>query len=633
MPVLMFVIVSLASILGANTSPKEVALLGGGVAVFLTGSVVDASSGRALEGAQVYVPVASAGALTNSAGRFLVRLVDSYVGQEIEVAAELIGYASQRITLRLSEGEHVLEFRMEQTALRLDELVVTEAREQSADAARRAVSPTPAPIMLRAAPHVGVTHNTEAYAHIEESGFRPVATAPLSTFSIDVDRASYANVRRFIEDGQRPPLDAVRIEELINYFPYGGARPVGDARFAVTTEVTRAPWAPTHQLVRIGVRGQSIPMRDLPASNLVFLIDVSGSMSPENKLPLLQRSLRLLVDQLRPQDRVAIVVYAGAAGLVLPSTAGYRKQRIVAALDRLRAGGSTAGGAGLHLAYRVAQENFIEGGNNRVILATDGDFNVGASSDGDMVRLIEEKRAQGAFLTVLGFGRGNLKDSKMEQLADHGNGNFAYIDSELEAKKVLVSEMSGTLFTIAKDVKIQVEFNPARVAEYRLIGYENRLLADEDFNDDTKDAGELGAGHTVTALYEVVTTEAFGARPSVDPLRFQSSTPTATSDSEELMYVKLRYKEPDGEQSRLVEMPVFSWDEVDVASSDLRFASAVAAWGMILRDSEYTKDFRLSEVLALAGSALGEDAGGYRADFLRLVERTRVLELTATRRD
>ncbi len=617
MPVLMFVIVSLASILGANTSPKEVALLGGGVAGFLTGSVVDASSGRALEGAQVYVPVASAGALTNSAGRCLVRLDDSYVGQEIEVTAELIGYESQRITLRLSEGEHVLEFRME----------------QSADAARHAVSPTPAPIMLRAAPHGGVTHNTEAYAHIEESGFRPVATAPLSTFSIDVDRASYANVRRFIEDGQRPPLDAVRIEELINYFPYGGGRPVGDARFAVTTEVTRAPWAPTHQLVRIGVRGQSIPMRDLPASNLVFLIDVSGSMSPENKLPLLQRSLRLLVDQLRPQDRVAIVVYAGAAGLVLPSTAGYRKQRIVAALDRLRAGGSTAGGAGLHLAYRVARENFIEGGNNRVILATDGDFNVGASSDGDMVRLIEEKREQGAFLTVLGFGRGNLKDSKMEQLADHGNGNFAYIDSELEAKKVLVSEMSGTLFTIAKDVKIQVEFNPARVAEYRLIGYENRLLADEDFNDDTRDAGELGAGHTVTALYEVVPTEAFGARPSVDPLRFQSSTPTATSDSEELMYVKLRYKEPDGEQSRLVEMPVFSWDEVDVASADLRFASAVAAWGMILRDSEYTKDFRLSEVLALAGSALGEDAGGYRAEFLRLVERTRVLELTTTRRD
>ena len=625
MPALMLVILSLASILGAHSSPKAVAPLGGGVAVFLTGSVADASSMQALAGAQVYVPVASSGALTNSGGRFMVSLDDGYVGQEVEVVAQLIGYASQRITIRLTEGGNALDFRLQAAAVELDELAVAPGREARSSTVSGGLS-------LSVASDRGVVHNTEAYAHIEESGFRPVATAPLSTFSIDVDRASYANVRRFIQEGRRPPLDAVRIEELVNYFPYGGAEPQGDEPFAVTTEVTRAPWAPDHHLVRIGVRAQSIPMDDLPASNLVFLIDVSGSMSAEDKLPLLRRSFRLLVDQLRPQDRVAIVVYAGAAGLVLPSTPGYRKQEIVAAIDRLRAGGSTAGGAGLHLAYRVAQDNFIEGGNNRVILATDGDFNVGPSSDGDMVRLIEEKREQGAFLTVLGFGQGNLKDSKMEQLADHGNGNFAYIDSELEAKKVLVSEMSGTLFTIAKDVKIQVEFNPARVAEYRLIGYENRLLADEDFNDDTKDAGELGAGHTVTALYELKPTRAEVERAPVDPLRFQSSTATETANSQELMYLKLRYKAPNGEQSQLMEVPVFAGDEVEVASSDLRFAAAVAAWGMILRDSRYTDGFELSEVLELASGALGEDVGGYRAEFLRLVERTRVMELTASRR-
>jgi Ca-activated chloride channel family protein len=370
---------------------------------------------------------------------------------------------------------------------------------------------------------------------------------------------------------------------------------------------------------------------ELPPSNLVFLLDVSGSMQPYNKLPLLKKSLRLLVNELRPEDRVAIVVYAGAAGLVLPSESGREKEKILDALESLEAGGSTAGGAGIALAYRIGTENYIEGGNNRVILATDGDFNIGASSDAEMVRLIEEKRKHGIFLTVLGFGMGNLKDSKMEALADHGNGNYAYIDNLLEARKVLVTEMGGTLVTIAKDVKIQVEFNPARVQAYRLIGYENRLLADEDFNDDAKDAGELGAGHSVTALYEVVPV---GAPPvetgSVDPLRYQRPEEDApetrrAGEEDELMFVKLRYKAPDGERSRLLELPVP--DRVENASTDLRFAASVAAFGMLLRDSEQCGDFMLADVSRLARASLGEDRHGYRAEFVRLVEATRELSL------
>ena len=477
----------------------------------------------------------------------------------------------------------------------------------------------------------------EGYAHIAENDFRLVASSPLSTFSIDVDRASYSNVRRFVEDGARPPVDAVRIEEMINYFPYEWGDVAGDHPFAVGTEVWDAPWTTDHRLVRIGLHAEEVDVADLPPANLVFLIDVSGSMDSPDKLPLLKHAFALLVGQLRDEDRVAIVVYAGAAGLVLPSTPGSRSGKILAAIEELRAGGSTAGGEGLALAYETAREHFVDGGNNRVILATDGDFNVGPSSDAEMVRLIERERGSGVFLTVLGFGTGNLQDSKMEQIADHGNGNFHYIDGLLEARKVLVEEMGGTLLTLAKDVKVQVEFNPARVAGYRLIGYENRLLDPEDFSDDTKDAGELGAGHTVTALYEVVPTGVPVPREgAVDSLRYRpegdSDPPSGFAD--ELLYVKVRYKDPDGARSRLLGEPVADRvDRVGAPSADFRFAAAVAAFGMLLRDSRHAGDYTLDDVVSLAEGALGSDSRGYRGEFIRLVEAVRDLKLLADDRE
>ena len=501
-----------------------------------------------------------------------------------------------------------------------------------------ALRPPPAPepstpVPLALAPkskRVPQPFNTESYAHIKEGGFRDVMVSPLSTFSIDVDRASYANVRRFIQAGERPPVDAVRIEELINYFPYESEEVGGEHPFVVGSEVWRAPWRKEHLLVRIGLRARSVDVEDLPPSNLVFLVDVSGSMRPANKLPLLKRALSLLVDQLRSGDRVAIVVYAGAAGVALPSTPGDQRAEILGALEQLEAGGSTAGGDGIRAAYGVARDNFIKRGNNRVVLATDGDFNVGASSDAEMVRLIEQQRKSGIFLTVLGFGTGNLKDSKMEQIADHGNGNFHYVDSLLEAKKVLVEEMGGTLLTLAKDMKLQVEFNPERVAGYRLIGYENRLLADEDFTDDTKDAGELGAGHTVTALYEVVSTGLPVPGAEVDPLRYRqqaTGTPAADDLGSELLFVKVRYKDPGGSRSRLLSHPVA--DHSPAPSDDFRFAAAVAGFGMLLRDSPHVGEYTLDDVIALAERGRRDDARGYRGEFIRLVEATRDLGLLA----
>jgi Ca-activated chloride channel family protein len=463
--------------------------------------------------------------------------------------------------------------------------------------------------------------NTESYNPIDESPFLSARANPRSTFSIDVDRASYSNVRRFITGGNLPPKDAVRIEELINYFPYAYEEPRGDEPFAVSTEVSAAPWSRAHKLVRVAIKGRSVDTEDLPPSNLVFLLDVSGSMQSPDKLPLVKSALRLLVNELRREDRVAIVVYAGAAGLVLPSTPGDRKEAILDAIEGLEAGGSTAGGAGLRLAYDVARRQRIRGGNNRVILATDGDFNVGESSDAAMVRLIEERRGDGIFLTVLGFGTGNLKDAKMEQLADKGNGNYAYVDNLLEARKVLVHEMGGTLLTIAKDVKLQVEFNPARVSAYRLIGYENRALRNEDFADDRKDAGELGAGHAVTALYEVIPVGAEDVESvrGQDPLRYQrGGRSTDAAGGAELMYVRLRYKAPDGDRSRLVEHAVL--DRVRAPSLDFTFASAVAAFGMLLRDSEHRGQATMENVIAMAERSKGRDEGGYRAEFVRLAE-------------
>lgn len=469
--------------------------------------------------------------------------------------------------------------------------------------------------------------NTESYTHIDENPFIEVSRAPLSTFSIDVDTASYSNTRRFLSDGQLPPKDAVRIEELVNYFSYDYPQPVGDAPFSVTAEVSEAPWNKAHRLVHIGLQGKKIPMEQLPPANLVFLVDVSGSMNEPNKLPLLKAALKTLVEQLSARDRVAIVVYAGSSGLALPSTTGDRKGEILAALDRLEAGGSTNGGAGIQLAYQLAQQNFIRNGSNRVILATDGDFNVGTTSEGDLVRLIEEKREGGVFLSVLGFGTGNVKDSTMEKLADKGNGNYAYIDTLAEARKVLGQQIGGTLYTIAKDVKIQVEFNPKQAAAYRLIGYENRLLRDQDFNDDRVDAGEIGAGHTVTALYEVVPYGQKFENAGVDPLKYQQPAQSSQmADSRELMNIKLRYKEPTASISKLLNIGVAdAGNTLNSASENLKFASAVAEFGMLLRASRYKADASYNDVLQLARQSTGADLQGYRTDFIKLVETARTL--------
>jgi Ca-activated chloride channel homolog len=464
-------------------------------------------------------------------------------------------------------------------------------------------------------------YNTEAYSPISENDFKNVSASPLSTLSIDVDAASYSNMRRFINNGQNPPADAVRIEEMINYFNYDYTQPKGEDPFSITTEMSDCPWNKKTKLIHIGLQGEKIETDELPASNLVFLLDVSGSMSSPNKLPLLKKSFSLLVKNLTSEDRVAIVVYAGAAGLVLESTPGNQKEKILNALNRLNAGGSTAGGAGIKLAYKIAVENFVKEGNNRVILATDGDFNIGASSDGEMTRLIEKKRESGVFLTCLGFGMGNYKDSKMETLADKGNGNYAYIDNILEAKKVLVTEMGATMHTIAKDVKIQIEFNPNKISSYKLIGYENRLLNDEDFNDDTKDAGELGSGHTVTALYEVILKGGEGDIPSVDPLRYQKNEIANTSDSEEILTVKFRYKKPQGSKSKLI-VKHLNNKTVSLAksSNNFRFSAAVAEFGLLLRNSKHKAKASFTQVIKLAKNSKGKDENGYRSEFIRLVE-------------
>jgi len=474
----------------------------------------------------------------------------------------------------------------------------------------------------------------EQYDRIEDNPFLAVASNPRSTFSVDVDAASYGNVRRFLLQGQRPPADAVRIEELVNYFPYALPAPRGEDPIAITTEVAPAPWRPEHRLVRVALKARPIDVAELPPSNLVFLIDVSGSMNEPNKLPLVKRALRLLVDQLRPQDRIAIVVYAGSAGLVLPSTPGDEKARIAEAIDRLEAGGSTAGGEGLALAYRVARERRVPNGTNRVILATDGDFNVGPSSDAEMERLVEAKRAEGTYLTVLGFGTGNYQDAKMEKLAKQGNGNYAYVDDLGEARKVLVHELGATLHTVADDVKLQVEFNPAAVRGYRLIGYEDRLLRDEDFADDRKDAGDVGAGHAVTALYEVVPAGVTGTVTlrGVDPLRYGAAPAPHASARAELLYVQLRYKRPGESTSRLMTHPVAASVTRD-PSPDFRFAASVAEFGMLLRNSEHKGRATAGQVLTLARGALGGDEGGYRAEFVRLVERWQELDRVTASRD
>ena len=615
------------------STPDPVSFLATGV---ITGHVRD-EQGTPIANAQVSVVSTTRSALTNGRGEY--RLVGVPAGA-YRLRAAFIGYRAvvhEGITVRSGDST-VVDFTLAASTAVLEDIVVAAAPPMAPRdevASRSAQGYAEASVTIRGG-RVGESHgyisrrarepwNTEEYAYIKENRWLGARNNPLSTFSIDVDRASYANVRRFLMNGQRPPVDAVRIEELVNYFDYDYAEPTGRHPFSVTTDIAPAPWRPEHQLVRIGLQGRRGDRREMPPSNLVFLIDVSGSMTPPDKLPLVQQSLGVLVDRLRPEDQVAIVVYAGSAGLVLPSTSGAHRERIRHAIDRLHAGGSTAGGAGIRMAYRVAREQFLPEGNNRVILATDGDFNVGVSSESELVRLVEAEGKGGIHLTVLGFGTGNYKDSRMESLADKGDGNFAYVDNILEAQKVFGSELTGTLFTIAKDVKIQVEFNPARVRAYRLIGYENRMLATEDFDDDTKDAGELGAGHRVTALYEVVPVGADTDLdlPDATPLKYQQPSGARIGPSDEWLTVKLRYQPSKGGRSTLLSQTLRARDGVRQVDGDFAFAAAVAEFGMLLRESEHRGDSSWEEVLQLASRGRGEDAYGIRGEFIRLVHAAR----------
>ncbi|MEQ8477347.1 von Willebrand factor type A domain-containing protein [Fulvivirga sp.] len=595
----------------------------------IAGKVTSIDDGSPLPGVTVAVKGTTIGTVTDIDGEFSINapsanaiLVFSFIGlatEEIKVGnRKIIDVQMSSDTNQLSEVVVVgygTGKRSKNKAVAEYEMVADEAFSTRVSGA--AISSYPQPMEET---------SNEDYAKIVENGFKNPFADPLSTFSIDVDAASYSNVRRFLNHGQMPPKDAVRIEEMVNYFNYDYKQPNGDDPFSINTELASSPWNKDHKLVHIGLQGKDIAMDNLPPSNLVFLLDVSGSMSDANKLPLLKSAFRLLIDKLRPQDKVAIVVYAGAAGEVLPSTSASEKDKILDALDNLSAGGSTAGGAGINLAYKIAKQNFVKNGNNRVILATDGDFNVGASSNESMEELIEQKREEGVFLTVLGFGMGNYKDSKMEILADKGNGNYAYIDNILEAQKVLVHEFGGTLFTIAKDVKIQVEFNPAKVQAYRLVGYENRILAPEDFNNDKKDAGELGAGHTVTALYEIIPV---GVKSQfvVDDLKYQKTKITEGAiSSSELMTVKLRYKAPDDDKSKLIVKTIEdSKKSIDNTSDNFRWSAAVAAFGMQLTASDFKGDLTYSDIYDLAKSARGKDEQGYRAEFIRMVESCRLM--------
>ncbi|WP_111685562.1 vWA domain-containing protein [Winogradskyella tangerina] len=469
-------------------------------------------------------------------------------------------------------------------------------------------------------------HNTEEYDRIYENSFQTVMQNPLSTFSIDVDNASYTNLRRFLNHNELPPKDAIRIEEMINYFNYDYPQPEGEHPFSFTNEVSNCPWNTEHKLVHIGIQGKSLDYEDLKPSNLVFLVDASGSMSSSNKLPLLKKSFKLLLNELKDADRVAIVAYAGAAGLVLPSTKASEKATIINALDRIESGGSTAGGEGIELAYKIAKDHLIENGNNRVVLATDGDFNIGTSSTSELVRLIEEKRKEDIFLTICGFGMGNYKDGRMEQISNAGNGNYFYIDNIKEAKKVFSTEMRANMFTIAKDVKIQIEFNPNQVKGYRLIGYENRVMKDEDFNNDEKDAGELGAGHTVTALYEIIPANSEEQIASHDKLKYQKTKTTSASKNDEMLTIKFRYKKPKGERSILITHTISDEGlELAQASNNFKFSAAVSGFGLLLRDSKFKGNTTYEMIRTLAKQGQGEDVNGYRQEFINMVETASLL--------
>ncbi len=584
----------------------------------VTGKVTDSDTGEALPGVTIVVKGSTRGTVSDINGKYSIQVQKGTV-----LVFSFVGYDTKEV--KVTKAEHNVS--LGSSVVTLDECVVVACDvNERRDLARTKVSKASVQYeqavsysYIPAAP----SQNTEDYNTVVENRFKPALDEPLSTFSIDVDAASYSNMRRFVNQGQLPPKDAIRTEELVNYFSYGDARPDGNDPVRITTEIGECPWNTSHRLVRIGIKAKEIADENLPASNFVFLIDVSGSMYGPTKLDLVKSSLKMLVNNLRDKDKVAIVVYAGAAGEALPSTPGNDKQKIREALDNLTAGGSTAGGAGIQLAYKIAKKNFIKDGNNRIILCTDGDFNVGVSSNKDLESLIETERKSGVYLTVLGYGMGNYKDSKMQTLAEKGNGNHAYIDNMQEANKVLVLEFGATMYTVAKDVKLQIEFNPTRVQSYRLIGYESRLLNKEDFNDDTKDAGEMGAGHTVVAFYEVVPVGVKGNIPgSVDELKYQSKIkPTVSMDnsSPDLLTVKLRYKLPDEDKSRKMEIAVID-SKKNKVSDDFQFAAAVAMFGQLLRDSDFKGSANYDKVIALAETGLGTDPKGYRHEFLRLAE-------------
>ena len=617
----LFLIAILLTAFACNVSSKTI-----------TGTVID-ENGNPLAGVNIVIKGTSTGTVTDLNGKYqivnaqntdvLAFTLTGFVAEEVKVGNKSIINVSLQ-TIKISEKEdekikkpeindeiEIYKFAAEADASYDIQTVIPVTR--MASKAKLAYAPG------QYQAYAAEPFNTEGYSTIHENGPKKVVDDPMSTFSIDVDAASYANMRRFINNGQKPPMDAVRIEEMINYFNYDYPQPTDEHPFSINYELGDCPWNSDKKLLHIGLQGKEIEVENLPASNLVFLIDVSGSMSSENKLPLLKKAFKLLVNQLRDEDRVAIVVYAGSSGLALESTPGSDKQKILASLERLQSGGSTAGAAGLKLAYEVATKNFIKNGNNRIILATDGDFNVGQSSNAEMERLIERHRDMGVFISVLGFGMGNYKDDKMEIIADKGNGNYAYIDNIMEAKKVFINEFGGTLFTIAKDVKIQIEFNPAVVATYRLVGYENRLLNNEDFEDDKKDAGELGSGHTVTALYEI---ELTGMNKDTRNLKYQQTVINKeTAISDELATIKFRYKKPDGDKSILMEEVIknniLPFKET---SENFRFSSSVAGFGMLLRESEYNKDLKYGMIIDIAKGAKGNDKDGYRSEFIRLVE-------------
>ncbi len=595
----------------------------------IKGTIVAARDGSPLIGANIFLKESKQGAATDLKGKYFIKDVSA---GKYEIVAQYIGYSTFVKNIEV-KADSILIVDIEMEIELVESKAITISAERPLIMQEMKISR----VQSEAVSFLAMSYpanrmqfpvsNTEEYSKIDETGFLEVTANPLSTFAADVDAASYANVRRFIMQGKYPYADAVRTEELVNYFSYDYEEPRSNDPLSINLEYSDCPWNDENQLIHIGLRGKSLQRDEEISSNLVFLLDVSGSMKKPDKLPLLKQAFKLLVKQLTQNDRVSIVVYAGAAGEVLSSTPGSEKKKILRAIDKLEAGGSTAGGAGIQMAYKIAKDNFIKGGNNRVILATDGDFNVGISSSSELVRYIEDQRDDGIFLTVLGFGQGNYKDNRLQELADRGNGTHAYIDNIMEAKKVLVDELSGTLYTIAKDVKIQVEFNPAKVHSYRLLGYENRRLANEDYEDDKKDAGEVGAGHTVTALYEIVPLRP-NDKSQVQELKYQETKiKNSAFKSSDVLTVRIRYKDPDGDQSQEISK-VLTGKSVQLAkaSNNFRFSAAVAQFAQILRDSEFKGEADLKTVKKLAKGAKGDDEYGYRAEFINLVERCMLIE-------